>query len=347
MKDKFVWKTIGHQRQKNFLEKSIIKNAISQAYLIAGKEQLGKRALALDFIKLLQCGEADGQGDKSEKNIPCGRCRSCLTLEKKSHPDVLIIKPAQSESKGIKKEQAIGIKEIRKLQHQLGLYPYCSSYKIALILEAEKMTKEAANALLKTLEEPSGKAVIILTTQSENFILPTIVSRCQVLKLLSVSQKEIEEFLITQGVNQQEARKLSKLSNGKPELAFEFYKNPEKVERFFQVTKELQKLIQSDYNERYKYIEKISKNAAESKEILKIWLICFRDMAFEKLNCQNLKITPSYSRPSQIGRGGDDGDNYSIRKIFKIIRSIKETEKLILTTNVNARLALENLALEI
>jgi DNA polymerase-3 subunit delta' len=334
MKDKFIWKTIGHQRQKFFLEKSIIKDAVSQAYLITGKEQLGKSALALDFIKLLQCG---GTGDKSEKNLPCGRCRSCLTLEKKSHPDVLIIKPEQFESKGIKKERAIGIKEIRKLQHQLGLYPYCSPYKIGLILEAEKMTQEAANALLKTLEEPSGEAVIILTAQSENFILPTIVSRCQVLKLLSVSQKEIEEFLIIQGADQSEAQKLSKLSNGKPELAFEFYKNPEKVENFFQITKELQKLIQADYNERYKYIEKISKNAAESKEILKIWLVCFRDMALEKLNCHDLKINLL----------GNSGGNYSVRKIFEIIRSIKETEKLISTTNVNARLALENLVLQI
>lgn len=309
MKDKFIWKTIGHQRQKNFLKKSIAKDTISQAYLIVGKKQIGKSALALDFIKLLQCSELD----------------------------VLIIKPEQSESKGIKKERAIGIKEIRKLQHQLGLYPYCSPYKIGLILEAEKMTQEAANALLKTLEEPSGKAVIILTAQSQDFIIPTIVSRCQVLKLLSVSQKEIEEFLIAQGADQSEARKLSKLSNGKPELAFEFYKNPEKVERFFQITKELQKLIQSDYNERYKYIEKISKNAAESKKILKIWLICFRDMALEKLNCQNLKINFLE----------DSGGSYSIQKIFKIIRSIKETEKLISTTNVNARLALENLVLKI
>jgi DNA polymerase-3 subunit delta' len=328
MKDKFIWKTVGHQRQKNFLEKSIIKNAVSQAYLIAGKEQIGKSALALDFIKLLQCSELD----------------------------VLIIKPEQSESKGIKKERAIGIKEIRKLQHQLGLYPYCSPYKVGLILEAEKMTQEAANALLKTLEEPSGKAVVILTAQSENFILPTIVSRCQILKLLSVSQKEIEEFLIAQGANWQEARKLSKLSNGKPELAFKFYKNSEKVEFFFQITKELQRLIQADYNERYKYIENIFKNAAESKEILKIWLIYFRDMALEKLNCQNLKITPSLVPPCEgRDRGlispslkeGNIGNNYSVRKIFKIIRSIKETEKLISTTNVNARLALENLALKI
>ena len=344
MEDKFIWKTIGHQRQKNFLEKSIIKDAVSQAYLITGKEQLGKSALALDFIKLLQCGESAKAENKTEEKIPCGKCRSCLTLEKKSHPDVLIIKPEQFESKGMKKERAIGIKEVRRLQHQLGLYPYCSPYKIGLILEAEKMTQEAANALLKTLEEPSGKAVIILTAQSENFILPTIVSRCQILKLLSVSQKEIEEFLITQGADQQEAQKLSKLSNGKPELAFKFYKNPEKVKLFFQITKELQKLIQADYNERYKYIEKISKNAAESKKILKIWLICFRDMALEKLNCQNLKITPSFSPPCE---GGDSGGNYSVRKIFKIIRSIKETEKLISTTNVNARLALENLVLKI
>jgi DNA polymerase-3 subunit delta' len=337
MEDKFIWKTIGHQQQKNFLEKSIIKDAVSQAYLITGKEQLGKSALALDFIKLLQCDEADGAENKTEKKMPCGKCRSCLALEKKSHPDVLIIKPEQSESKGIKKERAIGIKEIRKLQHQLGLYSYCSLYKIGLILEAEKMTQEAANALLKTLEEPSGKAVIILTTQSENFILPTIVSRCQVLKLLSVSQKEIEEFLIAQEADQSEARKLSKLSNGKPELAFEFYKNPEKVERFFQITKELQGLIQANYNERYKYIEKISKNAAESKEILKIWLIYFRDMVLEKLNCQNLKINLLEN----------SGGNYSVRKILKVIRSIKETEKLISTTNVNARLALENLVLKI
>ena len=344
MKDKFIWKTIGHQRQKKFLEKSIIKNAVSQAYLIAGKEQIGKSALALDFIKLLQCDRTNETEDKTEKKIPCGKCRSCLTLEKKSHPDVLIIKPEQSESKGIKKEQAIGIKEIRKLQHQLGLYPYCSPYKIGLILKAEKMTQEAANALLKTLEEPSGKAVIILTSQSENFILQTIVSRCQVLKLLSVSQKEIEEFLVAQGTDQSEARKLSKLSNGKPELAFEFYKNPEKIEHFFQITKELQKLIQADYNERYKYIESISKDTAESKEILKIWLICFRDMVLEKLNCRNLKITPFFSPSCE---GGDSRGNYSIQKILRVIRSIKKTEKLISTTNVNARLALENLALEI
>ena len=335
MKDnfKFNWKTMGHWQQKKFLEKSISKDMLSQAYLITGSEHIGKTTFALDFIKLLQCEARN----KLEKNLPCEKCRSCSVLEKNTHPDVLIIKPEQSESKGVKKEQAIGISEIRKLQHQLALFPYSSPYKIGLILKAEKMTQEAANAILKTLEEPSGKTIIILTAPSESFILPTIVSRCQILKLLSVSQRDIEKALVLCGADYPESQKLAKLSGGNPGLAFEFYKNPEKVEHFFQITKELTNLIQSDYNERYQYIENISKNVLESKEMLKVWLIWFRDLALENLNCRKLKVNIN----DHIIK------NYSIRKIFDIIYSIKETERLISTTNINARLALENLVLKI
>jgi len=342
MKDnlKFNWKTIGHWQQKMFLEKSISKNILSHAYLITGNEQIGKTTFALDFIKLLQCEARE----KSEESLPCGKCRSCLTLEKNTHPDVLIIKPEQSESMGIKKEPAIGISEIRKFQHQLSLFPYYSSYKIGLILEAEKMSQEASNALLKTLEEPSGKTIIILTSLSENFILPTIVSRCQILKLLSVSQKEIEEFLIKQGADRFEAQKLMRLSNGRPGLALKFYQNPEKVRQFFQVIEEFKKLIQSDYNERYKYIENISKNISEYREILKIWLIWFRDLALENLNCKELKTNISENNTTH---SISLAYNYSIQKIFDIIHSIKKTERIISTTNVNARLAMENLVLKI
>ena len=141
------------------LEKSVKNNKLAHAYLFLGQENLGKMALAKQFVKIAQCGL-----EKSEEKInkiPCGECRSCRDIEKNIHPDILIIKPEAQDKKKASKKTSIGIGQIRSLQRQLSFYPHSAPYKIAIIDNADKMTQEAANALLKTLEEPSGKAILI------------------------------------------------------------------------------------------------------------------------------------------------------------------------------------------
>ncbi|MBU0988475.1 MAG: hypothetical protein KKH68_14590 [Proteobacteria bacterium] len=190
---------IGHQRILDFLKKSIKNNRLAHAYLFTGPASLGKRIVALEFIKMM----------------------NGFDVNQAIHPDVLIVEPEIVDNQGVKKELEIGIKQTKKIQHQMSLFPYQAPYKVALIDQAERMTSDAGNCLLKTLEEPFGKAILILITSNPQSLLPTIVSRCQLVKFLPVPEKEIRKGV--KGLDDQ----LIRLANNRPGLAIKYLGNPE------------------------------------------------------------------------------------------------------------------------
>src|SRR4030042_1240940 len=139
---------IGHQKQWQFLKRSAEIGRLSHAYLFSGQAHLGKRKLAEEFIKFLNCPK--------KENSPCQNCWACKALEKEIHPDLISIKPINKEIK---------IFQIRQLQKSLFLKPHSSFFKSVIIEEAEKMNQEAQSCLLKTLEEPSGNTLLFLITE--------------------------------------------------------------------------------------------------------------------------------------------------------------------------------------
>jgi len=307
---------IGHQRILNFLKKSAENGRLAHAYLFAGPAHLGKKTVALGFIKHLVGQEVKG----------------------KIIPDILIIEPEVAEKDGVKKELEIGIDEARKIQHQMSLRPQVLSYKIALIDRAEKMTPEACNCLLKTLEEPLGKTVMILITSNPKMLLPTIVSRCQLVNFLPVAKSEIEKGLRSIGGNSPNIGRIIRLANGRPGLAIEYLNNPELLKEEEKIIGQLKKILVSGINERYRVAEEMSKNIPLTRQIINRWLFWFRDLVLLKNNCPDLITYPEAVQCQK---------SYSSAKLGEIIRAIKKSDWLLGNSGLNARLVLEVLMLEI
>lgn len=313
------WGIIGHEKQVKFLQKSIERNRLSHAYLFIGPEGVGKMTTALAFARALQCENA------KEEDF-CGHCQSCLAIEEENHPDVHLI--------GLEKDtREISIGQIRKLRRDFILSPLSGLYKIGVIQGADLLGAEAANAFLKTLEEPLGKAIFILTSSSEN-ILPTISSRCQILKFPSLSKLKLKEELENRGVAQ--AKRLARISMGRPGVALSIIKNPEILKNQEGLIEDLISLLKSDYAERFKYAENLAKDRLKIKETLSFWTLFFRDMLISGYNCQDATFFDK-----------ELGFNISKEKALAIIKTLKRTYDIISSTNVNSRLALEVLMLNL
>lgn len=173
---------IGHESIIQHLQNAIAARKVSHAYIIHGEEGMGKKLLASTFAKTLQCEEGG--------IIPCNRCKSCMQAETGNHPDIIRV---------THEKVSIGVEDIRlQLNADIQVKPYNSPYKVYIIDDADKLTEQAQNALLKTVEDPPEYAVILLLVSNISVILPTILSRCVVLNLKTVDKQAIKEFLMEQ-----------------------------------------------------------------------------------------------------------------------------------------------------
>lgn len=283
---------IGHQKQWSFFKRAIEAEKISQAYLFIGQEKIGKKTFALKLVKLI----------------------NKQPLLKKNAPDLILIEPQDS---------VIQIAKIRELNRWLCLKPHSAFFKIVIIDQAHLLTQEAQNCFLKTLEEPRGRALLILITEMPELLVSTILSRVQKIKFSPVKKNEIITYLKKQGIKNKEAEEITELSFGKPGLAIDFILDSEKLKNQKKIVGELISLLGSNLAFRFRYIKKLSESQ-NIKEILEIWLRYFRKalISFQK--------TPN-----------------EIRKLKDIIKQIENTNFLISTTNVNPKLALEVLVLEL
>ena len=147
-KKRFSWPILGHQSIVNYLQTSIINQKINHAYIFYGPEHIGKSLVADYFVNSLQCEEFNNKN----KKIPCQKCNACQQIEKGIHPDIYKVNK-ESDKKNI------SIEQVRNLQHKLSMRSFLTSYKVAIIDQAESISLEAANSLLKTIEEPTSKTI--------------------------------------------------------------------------------------------------------------------------------------------------------------------------------------------
>ena len=292
---------IGHQKQWQFLKKSVKLARFSHAYLFSGQEKLGKKIIAYEFVRLF-FGKDFTQ----------------------SHPDLFFIEPIERE---------IQIGQIRDLNRRLSLKPFSAPLKLAIIDQAHLMNAQAQNCFLKTLEEPRGQTLLILISEYPEFLFPTIRSRTEIIKFYPVPRKEIEDYLKRQGVDRRKSQLISQISQGKPGMAIDFLNYPQELKEREVLIDEINKLTRSDLNFRFQYAKKISK-MADLKKILNTWLFHFREILLSKLN------------KADLGKV-DTSSGYKVSQIKNILERIQGTNFLISSTNVNPRLALEILMLEL
>lgn len=186
----------GHQQQKNILQRALDRQRIAHAYLFEGPDGIGKKMMARAFARVLFCQNGTG----------CGECPACLKVDNHNHPDMHLL-----EADGA----ALKIAQIRSLQQELSLRPLEGNYKVCLIDGAEHFTNGAANALLKTLEEPQPGTLIILLTSQPERLLPTIRSRCQRLPFSALPKQQLATLLAEKlDLNTTQSLILAALSEG-------------------------------------------------------------------------------------------------------------------------------------
>lgn len=327
------WGVVGNRNIVEFLQKNIANENLAHAYLFIGPERIGKKMVAESFIKALFCT------DKNSR--PCGKCNNCQQVGRGVHPDIFYV------SKNDDKKN-ISIEQIRELQGKLSLGSFANSYKIALIDGADNLSIEAANSLLKTLEEPTRKTILILIAQRVKALPETIFSRCQVFKFLSVAEKEIFNYLVSRGASRGEAENLACLALGRPGLAVDLFDDKELAMEYDKKVEEFFLLSGEEISKRFEIVQNLANTKIDRSVLIKnldlsfeMWSIVIRDMLYIKNDLENmignLKFRDKLKQSSQ---------KYSGKQLIELLSEIFEMRKY-LTENVSSKLILENFVLNL
>lgn len=266
------WKIIGHNWAVELLKQHVRNGIQRHAYLITGPESVGRRTLALRFAQALNCPETDVPGE------PCLSCRTCKLLERMVHPDLAVV---QAERTG----GTLKVDQIRALTNGLALSPYDAQYRIAIVLRFEEANPFAANALLKTLEEPPSRVVIILTAENMESLMPTIISRCEIIRLRPLPFSELNQGLISQwNVPDEEANLLAHISGGRPGEAIRMHQEQERLSQRKEHLDGLLHILSADRVQRFILAEHIANEKDSLRKVLTVWQSFWRDVLLCTIN---------------------------------------------------------------
>ena len=259
---------IGHQEVIEHFQKGIEENKVSHAYILAGEKGSGKRLLARIFASTLQC-------EKQGIN-PCGKCQSCMQVEGGNQPDIIYVTHEKA---------SIGVDDIRnQVNADVAIKPYSSPYKIYIIPDGEKMTEQAQNALLKTIEEPPAYAVFLLLTENVSAFLPTILSRCVTLQLKPVAPKLIKKYLMEQYQIPDYLAELSAgFSQGNVGKAIRYASSEEFIQMKKDTIQVMTHLADMKQYEVMQFIKTMSENKQQVEDYLDIMLLWYRDVLMFKV----------------------------------------------------------------
>jgi DNA polymerase III subunit delta' len=329
-----MWQTAGQDRIINYVKDSINRNSLAHAYLFTGPAHVGKMTLAIDLARALNCPASDA---------PCGTCRTCQRIAEGKHPDVIIInKNSGRDPKDRRKTTEISIDTIRDfLQKGANLPPYEGKFKIFIVDDADLMSVEAANCLLKTLEEPPQHIVIILLTSEEKVLLPTVISRCQRFELKPVAIGEIETRLsLNENIPPEKIKLLSRLSGGCLGWALSSAEDEPYLKGRDLRLDEFSALITRNWDERLSYIQQLPSDRSSIEDIFKLWLSYCRDVLLIKYNCDE-----AVSNLDRINDLKCWANMLTIFEIKEFINSLNESLNY-LSYNANVHLLFEVLMLD-
>jgi DNA polymerase-3 subunit delta' len=333
-----MWRVVGQENVISLLQNNLVKKNLPHAFLISGPKHVGKMTLAVDIAQAVNC---------DNNNPPCGKCTSCIKIAQGKHADIQVISlTSVNDDEEGKTRTEISIDDIRQIQHTVSLPPFEGKHKVFIIEGAESMSIEAANCLLKTLEEPATQAVFILLTSNVSLIPETVASRCQKISLNPIAAEKIEiNLTAVYDIDIEKASILSKLSHGCFGWALSAAQDEKLLENYFEKRNKALEVIEANLQERFSYAgtlaTQFTKDRSPVYEILDIWLDIWRDVLLFKAdlpeNINNIDIEKQLKQWSNA---------INIQDIRNSIRSIQETKER-LDLNVNSKLALEVMMLDI
>lgn len=265
------WNLLGHEWAVDMLRQHAAHDEIRHAYLFCGPPGLGRRTLALRLAQALNCTKPLAPG------VPCGLCRDCKQIDAMQHPDMNVIQALDGDNLP-KEGGTLKVDQIREVQRSLSLKPYQSKYRVALFLRFQEANDNAANALLKTLEEAPAHAILLLTADTPEQLLPTINSRCEILRLRPLPIEAVTADLIYRGVDEERARLLAHISGGRPGYARRLVDDVTLLEKRDERLNDLQTLLPAARVEKFSYADKLSKDKDTMRQTIIIWLSYWRDV---------------------------------------------------------------------
>ncbi|MCY4080741.1 MAG: DNA polymerase III subunit delta' [Caldilineaceae bacterium] len=272
---------VGHQWAVQLLQNGIRHDRLRHAYLFVGAAQVGKSTLARSFAQSLLCQTGiDGQA--------CGSCRACRLMQSGSHPDFMLLPPTDRNGEPDRENGLHRAEQAGDIVRQALLHPMEGRYKVFLIQDAHRAHISFANKLLKTLEEPPPHVVLCLTALDRSALLPTIVSRCQVLALRPLGEQVMEEALLARwGASAQQAALLARLANGCLGWAVDQIEQPEPLSERSERLAELQELSRSSRVDRLAFAQKLAaaRNQTRLFTLLALWMSWWRDIMLAQSGC--------------------------------------------------------------
>lgn len=318
---------IGHESIIEHLQNAISSNKVSHAYLIHGEEGMGKKMLTSAFAKTLQC--------KEKGIISCDRCKSCLQADTGNHPDI----------KWVTHEKiSIGVDDIRlQVNADIQVKPYDSSYKIYIIDNADKLTEQAQNALLKTMEEPPEYVVIVLLVSNINVILPTILSRCVTLNLKPVDKGAIKEYLmLNQQIPDYKAEMAATFSGGNVGKAIKYASSEDFDKMKEEVLHILKYIDDMELHEIISGLKMLTANKGSIEDYIDLMMLWYRDVVMYKAT-MDPDLLLYREELSFIKKQANIRSYEGVEKII----SAMEKAKIRLKANVNFDIAIELMLLTI
>jgi DNA polymerase-3 subunit delta' len=324
-----MWQVIGQDKILALLKRSLEEGNLAHAYLLVGPRHVGKGTLARSLAQALNC---DGP------ELPCGQCRSCQRILEGKHTDVTSLR--------LDSRTEISINDIQGLQRLANLPPYEGKCKVFIIDDAEYLSTEAANSLLKILEEPPPRVVWLLLAAEERRLLPTIVSRCQRLALKPVPSERVQQVLVNSyKIDAHRAKLLAQLCHGRLGWAVSILANGDILEQRSQRIARLVSLSTANLEQRFAYAQELANQFTQNRrvgaEIIEMWLDWWRDVMLIKGGCQESIINVDYETTlAEQARG------LSLSEIKGFLANLCLLQEE-LSKNVNARLAWEWLMLNL
>lgn len=328
------WNLLGHEWAVDMLRRHVARGETRHAYLFAGAPGLGRRTLALRLAQALNCEKPVAPGE------PCFACRTCKQIEEMRHPDLAILQSVDDEGNA-KEGGTLRVDQIREVQRSLNLKPYQSQFRVALFLRFHEANDNAANALLKTLEEAPAHAILLLTADNPEQLLPTINSRCEILRLRPLPIEAIVADLLERGVDEDRARLLAHISGGRPGFARRLVDDAAVLEKREERLNDLQTILPASRVEKFSYAEKLAKDKDTMRQTILVWLSYWRDVLLRVAGAETPLINVDRNMEIEFLAGRLD-----LSSARKVVSGLEEAlEKM--DRNVNSRLLAEVLLMDL